>query len=593
MLKDVKSTREVLRKLNYILTKRQRWQAVLVLCMTMLAAVLETVGVSIIMPLVEAMISPRELMENPLIAPVADRLSLDTPVKLLNFLCICTIILYLVKNIYMCLFTYVRAKYSNKIGRELATRILKAYTRRKYTFFLSYSSGECLRDTGTDVAGVSNFLNAGFTLLTDCITIGLIVVWIFVVNYQFALIAMLISAVCLTIVLKIFRNLCREWGERTRINGEYMYKYSLELFQGIKEIKILGRQKYFVDHYDDTNGKQGKITSLYTLSLASPAYIIEALFIFGFLTALCLGNNYSMDMVSILPELASFAIAAFRVLPSLGKISSSVNNILYSVSSVNATYQHVQDIAGDAVTGEETGEDWEKAQFHGEISVNHISWQYPTGDKKVIDDLCMQIKKGESVAFIGSSGAGKTTLADIILGLLEPQSGNITLDGRDIRELGQKWRNLLGYVPQSAYLISDTIRRNVAFGIEDQYIDEELLWRALEQAQLKEFVEQLPQGLDTEIGESGVRVSGGQRQRLAIARALYNDPEILVMDEATSALDGDTEKALIEAIEKLQGHKTMIVVAHRLTTVKNCDIIYEIGNGVAVERDKREIFGEE
>ncbi len=593
MLKDVKSTREVLRKLNYILTKRQRWQAVLVLCMTMLAAVLETVGVSIIMPLVEAMISPRELMENPLIAPVADRLSLDTPVKLLNFLCICTIILYLVKNIYMCLFTYVRAKYSNKIGRELATRILKAYIRRKYTFFLSYSSGECLRDTGTDVAGVSNFLNAGFTLLTDCITIGLIVVWIFVVNYQFALIAMLISAVCLTIVLKIFRNLCREWGERTRINGEYMYKYSLELFQGIKEIKILGRQKYFVDHYDDTNGKQGKITSLYTLSLASPAYIIEALFIFGFLTALCLGNNYSMDMVSILPELASFAIAAFRVLPSLGKISSSVNNILYSVSSVNATYQHVQDIAGDAVTGEETGEDWEKAQFHGEISVNHISWQYPTGDKKVIDDLCMQIKKGESVAFIGSSGAGKTTLADIILGLLEPQSGNITLDGRDIRELGQKWRNLLGYVPQSAYLISDTIRRNVAFGIEDQYIDEELLWRALEQAQLKEFVEQLPQGLDTEIGESGVRVSGGQRQRLAIARALYNDPEILVMDEATSALDGDTEKALIEAIEKLQGHKTMIVVAHRLTTVKNCDIIYEIGNGVAVERDKREIFGEE
>ena len=593
MLKDVKSTREVLRKLNYILTKRQRWQAVLVLCMTMLAAVLETVGVSIIMPLVEAMISPRELMENPLIAPLADRLSLDTPVKLLNFLCICTIILYLVKNIYMCLFTYVRAKYSNKIGRELATRILKAYTRRKYTFFLSYSSGECLRDTGTDVAGVSNFLNAGFTLLTDCITIGLIVVWIFVVNYQFALIAMLISAVCLTIVLKIFRNLCREWGERTRINGEYMYKYSLELFQGIKEIKILGRQKYFVDHYDDTNGKQGKITSLYTLSLASPAYIIEALFIFGFLTALCLGNNYSMDMVSILPELASFAIAAFRVLPSLGEISSSVNNILYSVSSVNATYQHVQDIAGDAVTGEETGEDWEKAQFHGEISVNHISWQYPTGDKKVIDDLCMQIKKGESVAFIGSSGAGKTTLADIILGLLEPQSGNITLDGRDIRELGQKWRNLLGYVPQSAYLISDTIRRNVAFGIEDQYIDEELLWRALEQAQLKEFVEQLPQGLDTEIGESGVRVSGGQRQRLAIARALYNDPEILVMDEATSALDGDTEKALIEAIEKLQGHKTMIVVAHRLTTVKNCDIIYEIGNGVAVERDKREIFGEE
>lgn len=593
MLNDIKSTGEILKKLNHILSGRQKRQTVLVFFMTMIAAVLETLGVSIMMPLVQAMISPEKLLENAYVAAVAEQLSLDTPMKLINCLCICTIILYFAKNLYMCLFTYVRARYSNKIGRELATRILRAYTHRKYTFFLGYSSGECLRDIGTDVAGVSNFLNAVFTLLTDCITIVLIVIYIFVVNYRFALISVLLAAVCLLLVLKLFRNLCREWGEKTRVNGEYMYKYSLELFQGIKEIKILGRQKYFVDHYAVTSERQSKITSQYTLSLASPAYIIEALFVSGFLAALCLGNNYSLDMVAILPELSSFAIAAFRVLPSLGKISSSVNNILYSVSAVNATYRHVEDIAGDVIAAEESGEEKEKAEFHREISVNDISWQYPGGDKKVLDGLCMKIQKGSAVAFIGTSGAGKTTLADIILGLLEPQKGTVTLDGTDIRELGQKWDNLLGYVPQSAYLISDTIRRNVAFGIEDQYIDDGLVWRALEQAQLKEFVEQLPEGVDTEIGESGVRVSGGQRQRLAIARALYHDPEILVLDEATSALDNDTEKALIEAIEKLQGEKTMIVVAHRLTTVKNCDIIYEIGNGVAVERDKREIFGED
>lgn len=593
MLNDLKSTGEILKKLNHILSGRQKRQTALVFFMTMIAAVLETLGVSIIMPLVQAMISPEKLLENAYVAAVADRLSLDTPVKMINCLCICTIVLYFAKNVYMCLFTYVRAKYSNKIGRELATRILTAYTHRKYTFFLSYSSGECLRDIGTDVAGVSNFLNAGFTLLTDCITIVLIVVYIFVVNYQFALISIFLAALCLILVLKLFRNLCRDWGEKTRVNGEYMYKYSLELFQGIKEIKILGRQRYFVNHYAGTSERQSKITSLYTLSLASPAYIIEALFVSGFLAALCLGNTYSMDMVAVLPELSSFAIAAFRVLPSLGKISSSVNNILYSVSAVNATYQHVQDIAGDVVIAAETDGEKEKAEFNDAIFVNNISWQYPSGDKKVLDGLSMKINKGEAVAFIGASGAGKTTLADIILGLLEPQAGSITLDGRDIRELGQKWGNLLGYVPQSAYLISDSIRRNVAFGIEDQYIDDEMVWYALEQAQLKEFVQQLPEGIDTEIGESGVRVSGGQRQRLAIARALYNDPEILVLDEATSALDNDTEKALIEAIEKLQGQKTMIVVAHRLTTVKNCDIIYEIGDGIAVEKKKREIFGEE
>lgn len=591
MVNDLKSTGEILRKLNHILSRQQKRQAVLVFLMTMVGAVFETVGVSIIMPLVQAMISPEKLLENKYIAEVAGIFSLDTPVKLINCLCVCTIILYCVKNLYMCLFTYVRTMYSNKIGRELATRILMAYTHRKYTFFLGYSSGECLRDIGTDASGVSNLLNAGFTLMTDCITIALIVVYIFVVNYQFALVSILIAVICLLLVLKFFRNLCREWGEKTRINGEYMFKYSLELFQGIKEIKILGRQKYFVNHYENTSAKQSRITSLYNLSLASPAYIIEALFISGFLAALCFGNNYSMDMFSMLPELASFVFAAFRVLPSLGKISSSVNNILYAVPAVNATYRHVEDIANDVMTGEDIAEEKEKAEFRSAISVNHISWQYPSGDKKVIDDLSMKIEKGTAVAFIGASGAGKTTLADIILGLLEPQTGNITLDGIDIRELGRKWGNLLGYVPQAAYLTSDTIRKNVAFGIEDKGIDDDKVWHALEQAQLKEFVEKLPEGIDTEIGESGVRVSGGQRQRLAIARALYNDPEILVLDEATSALDNDTEKALIEAIEKLQGQKTMIVVAHRLTTVKNCDIIYEIENGKAVKRDKKDIFG--
>ncbi|MCM1425521.1 MAG: ABC transporter ATP-binding protein/permease [Eubacterium sp.] len=593
MLNDLKSSGEILRKLNRILTKQQKRYTILIFVMTLIGSVFETLGVSIILPLVQAMIEPEKLLGNIYVAKIAELFKWNDSLNLVKFLCICTIILYCVKNIYMCLFTYAKTKFTNKIGRELATKILTAYTRREYTFFLNYSSGECLRDIGTDASGVATVLNNGFGLLAECITIAMIITYIFIVNYQMALVVIVIAGVCLVLVLKIFRNLCKEWGEKTRKYGERIFKYSMELFRGIKEIKILGRERFFISNYESVSAKQNGIASKYALSLSSPAYIIEALFVSGFLLFLCLGSGVSNNMMSIVPQLSAFAIAAFRVLPSLGKISSGINNIIYAVPMVNASYLHITDIENGNVIQEEKADYFEKIEFDKEISINNISWQYPNTDKKIIENLSMKIEKGTSVAFIGTSGAGKTTLADIILGLLKPQEGTVTLDGKDIRELGKVWSTLLGYVPQAAYLIDDSIKRNVAFGLEDENIDNDKVWYALEQAQLKDFVESLPQSIDTEIGESGVRFSGGQRQRLAIARALYNDPQILVLDEATSALDSDTEKALIDAIEKLQGEKTMIVVAHRLTTVRNCDIIYEIKDGIAIQKDKREIFGKE
>ena len=228
--------------------------------------------------------------------------------------------------------------------------------------------------------------------------------------------------------------------------------------------------------------------------------------------------------------------------------------------------------------------------FEKELTLSHVTFSYEARDLTVIDDLNMTIKKGASVAFIGSSGAGKTTLADIILALLKPKSGQILMDGIDIEDLGGRWHQIIGYVPQSIYMTDDTIRRNIAFGIADGEIDDEKVWKALEMAQMKDFVMNLSMGLDTIVGEWGVQFSGGQRQRIAIARALYNNPDIIIMDEATAALDTETETAVMESIDALQGIKTLIIVAHRLTTIKNCDVIYEIKDGMAIERKKEEIF---
>ena len=232
-------------------------------------------------------------------------------------------------------------------------------------------------------------------------------------------------------------------------------------------------------------------------------------------------------------------------------------------------------------------------KFQNEIRLSHITFSYTKENGNVLSDLNMVIKKGTSVGLIGTSGAGKTTLSDLILALYKPQHGTIQMDGIDINDIGTHWHYLTGYVPQSVYLSDSSIRRNVAFGIRESEIDDQKIWKALEMAQLKSFVETLKNGLDTQVGEWGVKFSGGQRQRIAIARALYNDPDILIMDEATAALDNETEQAVMESIEALQGIKTLIIIAHRLTTIRKCDEIYEIIDGKAVLRSHEEIFGGE
>lgn len=304
-------------------------------------------------------------------------------------------------------------------------------------------------------------------------------------------------------------------------------------------------------------------------------------------------------MIDFIPNLAAFAMAAFKILPSIGKLANRVTGIVYCRPGLENTYRNIAEANQYAeamrqyiINNSENDGQTENLQFTDCLTVDHVLWQYENQKAPVLTDAFLSIKKGESVALIGASGAGKTTLSDIILGLLRPYSGTIRMDGVDVYTMLRQWAHIVGYVPQSVYLIDDTVRNNIAFGINEEIIQDKDIWDALEKAQLKRFVESLPYGLDTIVGERGVKFSGGQRQRIAIARALYSKPDILVLDEATAALDNETESAVMESIDALQGQITMIIVAHRLTTIKNCDKIYEIKDGVAIERSKEQIFGE-
>ena len=298
------------------------------------------------------------------------------------------------------------------------------------------------------------------------------------------------------------------------------------------------------------------------------------------------------EMAYIIPKLAAFAMAAFRILPSIGKITNRMNGIVFNrpgLHNVYLNFKAANEYQNElrCVQKSSIGDD---IDFQYNLCIRDVDWKYGESKPFVLHGTTLEIIKGQSVALIGASGAGKTTLADVILGLLPPQGGSVLMDGMDIYSIPEAWSRIIGYVPQSVYLVDDTIRNNVRFGYTDGQNDDEKIWRALEQAQLSDFVRSLPHQLDTIVGERGVRFSGGQRQRIAIARALYSDPEILVLDEATSALDNETETAVMEAIDSLQGKITMIIVAHRLTTIKNCDKIYEIIDGKAIERNKNDVL---
>lgn len=292
----------------------------------------------------------------------------------------------------------------------------------------------------------------------------------------------------------------------------------------------------------------------------------------------CVKVALGADAVTFIPTITVFAVAAFRMLPSANRMAEYLSRIMFSKPAIDAIYHDLQEI--DRLTENlKTIEDTDEISFEKEIRVENISFHYPGTEKEVFSHASLVIPKNKSVAFIGPSGQGKTTLADIILGLLEPQEGAVLVDGKDIRRGMHAWNRKLGYIPQSISLLDASIRDNILFGIEREEIDEGRLWEALREAQLKEFIDTLEDGLDTVIGEGGVRLSGGQRQRIGIARALYHNPQVLVLDEATSALDNDTEAAVMEAIDYLAGSKTLIIIAHRLSTIQNCDLVYTIEGG--------------
>ena len=580
------------KKLSYIFSKRDKYKIALLLCIMVAGSFLELLGVAVFQPFVNIIMMPDSIQENSYLARIYQMFGCSTTESFLTVVALGIIVIYVVKNVYLWVEQNLIMKFTYGMQQKLSTRLLTTYLSEPYTFHLNKNIAELQRSMQEDTGLFTQVLMHTLQLVAEVVVCIVLGVYLFTVSNSITVVIVGLLILCVVLFTKITKRFTEQLGKEAQVYKGKLYQWVNQSLGGVKEVKVLNREEFFVSSYKKYYGLYIKGVRINRLLSITPKYMVEAVCMTGLLIAIIIKLNFGHgELENFIPQLATFAVAAFRLLPSVGRINEHVNNILYAVPSVDLIYGDLKGIEDyQESKGEEEGKEW---SFEHGITAKHITYAYPNTDTNVLEDANCIIPKGKTVAFIGSSGAGKTTMADIILGLLAPQRGKILVDNIDVFKNLTMWHHQIGYIPQVIYLSDDTIRNNIAFGIHEDQIDEEAVKTALKKAQLAEFVDTLPDGLDTIVGDRGVRLSGGQRQRIGIARALYHDPEILVLDEATSALDNETETAVMEASESLQGSKTMIIIAHRLTTIQNADIIYEVGDGKVTERSKEYVFGDE
>lgn len=577
-------------KLGYIFTAKDKRKIALLLVAVVIGSFLELLGVTIFMPFINIISNPQTIQRTWYLKLFYDGLHFSSTKNFMIALSCAIIAVYLIKNIYLIVEKNCIYKFSYSTQMRLSTRLLETYMKEPYTFHLNKNIASLQRtiqeDTGRFMQVILYFMELA-TELVVCLVLG---IYLLFVSKSITIIVVSLLVVFVGTFLACTRRYSNQLGRDNQVYQGKIYQWMNQALGGIKEIKILERDSFFVDEYQKYYAKFARGLRLSRTISILPKYLVEAVAITGLLIAIIVKMTFGeADLIYYIPQLTVFAVAAFRLMPCVGRINEYATNMLYAFPSVDLIYKDLVEI--EDYVEKQDHEVAEKWNLKNAIEVKEVTYYYPDTEEPVIDGASLTIQKGKTVAFIGTSGAGKTTMVDIILGLLVPQKGVVMADEINVHEKPKTFHAQIGYIPQVIYLSDDTIRNNIAFGVKEAQIDEAAVQAAVEKAQLTEFINSLPHGLDTIVGDRGVRLSGGQRQRIGIARALYHDPEILVLDEATSALDNETESAVMEAIDHLQGLKTMIIIAHRLTTIRNVDKIYEVGEGKVRERSKEDVFG--
>lgn len=568
-------------KIRYIFDRDEKIKFVILFIMLLIGSLFEMLGVSMIMPFLQVAMEPGQIEKNDLYHKIYVLFRCTSVNGFLTVSAVALILIYLIKNIYLIFMNYVQYRFINNHQNRLSVNLLKCYLRKPYTFHTQKNSSEILRIVTNDVAQLFELVKTVLGLMSETLTVTAIGIFLLITDVKMTLVIMFMLAMFVAFVFGFLKKRTYQLGEESRRTNSKMIQWVNQALGGIKEIKVSHTEEFFIEKYRYYGKKNFDISRRIAMYGVIPSYIMEVLLISCVLGMILIKLLLGADILYLISKMSIFIYAAIRLLPSANRISGYLGLLNYLKPSIDVIYSDLRE--SEVESGRQTedifseGMEQNKTDQEG-IEITNLTYRYPDSEENVLDHISFSIPMNKSIAFVGPSGAGKTTLADLILGILEPTEGSISYNGRSIHENQREWSKLLGYIPQNIYLSDDTIRNNVAFGVNEKDIDDSKIWKVLGEAQLDDFVKSLESGLDTVVGEQGARLSGGQRQRIGIARALYHDPSILVLDEATSALDNETEKAVMQAIEILQGQKTLIIIAHRLSTIEKCDIIFEVND---------------
>ncbi|HBA68153.1 MAG TPA: ABC transporter ATP-binding protein [Lachnospiraceae bacterium] len=576
----------MLRKLMAIFNRRQKVHLVLLGIMIFVGGIVETLGVSAMLPVISAILDQDALQSYEfrgvkVVEVIMDWLRIETIQNFTMVLLGMLIAVYVLKNVYTIWLTYEQNRFITVNKNKMISQVLREFLNRPYEFYLDADIPTVFRMTDSDIPNLFQLMMVLLQFASEAIVFVFLAGVLVVTDWKMAVMMVSVFGIVTLLMSKGMKPRLNALGKKNQEIQSRIAKWRIQAIYGIKDVKVLHREEFFAYNYENSGKYGATLSQRYAVLNSIPRNLIETVFIgclVGYIMVYIASGN---DVDKLVAVLSIYAVAAIRLMPCLNRINTYLAEISYNQPCLDYVYENMKVSRKSMEENSylQTGDYSKKMGIKDKIQLENITYAYPNSEKKIFHHANMTIPYGKSVGIMGTSGAGKSTAVDIILGLLHVQEGKITCDGKNIFESYASWLAQIGYIPQSIYLIDESIRENIGFGIKVEDIDEERIWETLEEAQLKDFVMSLPEGLDTKVGDRGVRLSGGQRQRIGIARALYNNPEILVFDEATSALDNETEAALMEAINSFHGKKTMIIIAHRLNTIENCDIIYRVSEG--------------
>jgi len=564
---------ETLKKINFLITKRQRKGLVILTMLLFVGMILEVFGLGILIPALSILLDPEIIEKTPVLHNIRDHFSELSNQSFLIIFLLSIVLIYFIKTLFLVFLTHKQNRFLSNITAFMSNKLFESYLKQPYSFHLNRNVSELIKNIQLEINFLNTFL---LSLITIFIEGGIVLSVLATLIYIEPIGAISIGVfygLLSVLFLQFTKRKLNSWGQFRQELDAQVSKIALEGLGGIKDLIILGKTSFFIDYFSQKNYLKARINANQNTVSQIPRYYLEFISILGLVSFIIMMVVQGKNATTLITVLGVFVAATFRMIPSLNRIIAAIQSLKYYLPSVDLVYKEIM----SANLAKEVSINEQKFYFNTKIKLINISFKFEEGNY-ILKDINLQINKGQTIGIIGESGSGKSTLVDLLIGLHKSNDGIIEIDGVKDMQMNQSWRNSIGYVSQVIYLSDDTIKNNIAFGIPNEEVNENRILELIKQVQLETFINTLENGFNTRVGERGTQLSGGQRQRIGIARALYHNPDILVLDEATSALDSKTEKEVMLSISNLKGKKTIIIIAHRLSTLSEADTIYEIKN---------------